>query len=168
MLLNGMFAFRKTIVQIKRNPDTSTESIADQQPSTYPQHLYKYVSLTTAVQISRLFDILMSHRLYFPRYTELNDPLEGAAIDIPVGGYAGSSIYKQEDREDPSLEDSRPSIGFFRFLMIHALPNYGRIMQGIIPAHAYALGQMGNLVPQKGPVFPKETQTENRDNGKSA
>lgn len=45
MLLNGMFAFRKTIVQIKRNPDTSTESIADQQPSTYPQHLYKYVSL---------------------------------------------------------------------------------------------------------------------------
>ena len=52
--------------------------------------------------------------------------------------------------------------------MIHALPNYGRIMQGIIPAHAYALGQMGNLVPQKGPVFPKETQTENRDNGKSA
>ena len=42
MLLNGMFAFRKTIVQIKRNPDTSTESIADQQPSTYPQHLYKY------------------------------------------------------------------------------------------------------------------------------
>ena len=43
----------------------------------------------------------------------------------------------------PSLEDSRPSIGFFRFLMIHALPNYGRIMQGIIPAHAYALGQMG-------------------------
>ena len=76
MLLNGMFAFRKTIVQIKRNPDTSTESIADQQPSTYPQHLYKYVSLTTAVQISRLFDILMSHRLYFPRYTELNDPLE--------------------------------------------------------------------------------------------
>lgn len=92
MLLNGMFAFRKTIVQIKRNPDTSTESIADQQPSTYPQHLYKYVSLTTAVQISRLFDILMSHRLYFPRYTELNDPLEGAAIDIPVGGYAGSSI----------------------------------------------------------------------------
>ena len=49
----------------------------------------------------------------------------------------------------PSLEDSRPSIGFFRFLMIHALPNYGRIMQGIIPAHAYALGQMGNLVPQK-------------------
>lgn len=51
MLLNGMFAFRKTIVQIKRNPDTSTESIADQQPSTYPQHLYKYVSLTTAVQI---------------------------------------------------------------------------------------------------------------------
>ena len=94
MLLNGMFAFRKTIVQIKRNPDTSTESIADQQPSTYPQHLYKYVSLTTAVQISRLFDILMSHRLYFPRYTELNDPLEGAAIDIPVGGYAGSSIYE--------------------------------------------------------------------------
>lgn len=63
MLLNGMFAFRKTIVQIKRNPDTSTESIADQQPSTYPQHLYKYVSLTTAVQISRLFDILMSHGL---------------------------------------------------------------------------------------------------------
>lgn len=103
MLLNGMFAFRKTIVQIKRNPDTSTESIADQQPSTYPQHLYKYVSLTTAVQISRLFDILMSHRLYFPRYTELNDPLEGAAIDIPVGGYAGSSIYKQEDREDPFI-----------------------------------------------------------------
>ena len=43
MLLNGMFAFRKTIVQIKRNPDTSTESIADQQPSTYPQHLYKYL-----------------------------------------------------------------------------------------------------------------------------
>lgn len=38
MLLNGMFAFRKTIVQIKRNPDTSTESIADQQPSTYGQH----------------------------------------------------------------------------------------------------------------------------------
>lgn len=103
MLLNGMFAFRKTIVQIKRNPDTSTESIADQQPSTYPQHLYKYVSLTTAVQISRLFDILMSHRLYFPRYTELNEPLEGAAIDIPVGGYAGSSIYKQEDREDPFI-----------------------------------------------------------------
>lgn len=94
---------RCSIVQIKRNPDTSTESIADQQPSTYPQHLYKYVSLTTAVQISRLFDILMSHRLYFPRYTELNDPLEGAAIDIPVGGYAGSSIYKQEDREDPFI-----------------------------------------------------------------
>ena len=51
MLLNGMFAFRKTIVQIKRNPDTSTESIADQQPSTYPQHLYKYVSLTTVYLI---------------------------------------------------------------------------------------------------------------------
>ena len=147
MLLNGMFAFRKTIVQIKRNPDTSTESIADQQPSTYPQHLYKYVSLTTAVQISRLFDILMSHRLYFPRYTELNDPLEGAAIDIPVGGYAGSSIYKQEDREDPFIGGLKAQ---YRILSLSdALPNYGRIMQGIIPAHAYALGQMGNLVPQK-------------------
>lgn len=27
MLLNGMFAFRKTIVQIKRNPDTSTDEV---------------------------------------------------------------------------------------------------------------------------------------------
>ena len=98
MLLDGMHTFRKIVAH---NPHTNTKSIVLQHPSTFPQHLYKYVSLTTAVQISRLFDILMSHRLYFPRYTELNDPLEGAAIDIPIGGYAGNTIYKQEDTEDP-------------------------------------------------------------------
>lgn len=98
-----LHTFRRIVAHIKGNPRTSTESIATQHTSTYPQHLYKYVSLTTAVQISRLFDILMSHRLYFPRYTELNDPLEGAAIDIPSGGYAGNTIFKQEDTEDPFI-----------------------------------------------------------------
>ena len=57
-----------------------------------PKLLYKYLSVADIEHLTRLHDIIENHHIYFPKYDNLNDPLEGAAIDIHNGGYAGYSL----------------------------------------------------------------------------
>lgn len=61
------------------------------------EFLYKYKSLSTGTDLSRLCDIIGRHRIYLPNYSKLNDPFEGAGITLkPSQGYAGcgmSEIY---------------------------------------------------------------------------
>lgn len=55
--------------------------------------LYKYKKIKSAKDIEFIYDILKKHRLYFPRYSELNDPLEGTVFAIsPSEGYMGMTI----------------------------------------------------------------------------
>ena len=46
----------------------------------HTRRLYKYRSLADAVQMERLQDIVLGHRIRFSRPSELNDPLEGKPI----------------------------------------------------------------------------------------
>ena len=50
------------------------------------KQLYKYKSLSTVQDVSRFADIILTHKIYLPTRTELNDPLEGAAL--PLLNYA--------------------------------------------------------------------------------
>lgn len=69
-----------------------------------PKLLYKYLSVADIEHLIRLRDIIVNNHIYFPRYNTLNDPLEGAAIDIHISGYAGHSMYFQSDVEDPFVK----------------------------------------------------------------
>lgn len=66
-----------------------------------PKLLYKYLNVADIEHLIWLHDIIVNHHIYFPKYDNLNDPLEGAAIDIHISGYAGHSIALMSDVEDP-------------------------------------------------------------------
>ena len=84
-----------------------------------PKLLYKYLSVADIEHLTRLHDIIENHHIYFPKYDNLNDPLEGAAIDIHNGGYAGYSMYAASDVEDPFIAPYKES---YRILSLAKSP----------------------------------------------
>lgn len=84
-----------------------------------PKLLYKYLSVADIEHLTRLHDIIENHHIYFPKYDNLNDPLEGAAIDIHNGGYAGYSMYVASDVEDPFIAPYKES---YRILSLAKSP----------------------------------------------
>lgn len=65
-----------------------------------PKLLFKYLPITSREQLAFRLDTLKNNRIYFPNYTQLNDPLEGSGYDIKISGYAGCSITENVDDED--------------------------------------------------------------------
>ena len=87
----------------------------------FPQLFYKYKSLNTEKDCKYAFDILNNHRLYFPQYVKLNDPLEGSGYNISFGenGWAGMNLQIRAD------DELSPIIAYknrFRILSLSANP----------------------------------------------
>ncbi|MCR5383207.1 MAG: DUF2971 domain-containing protein [Saccharofermentans sp.] len=69
--------------------------------SGFPQLFYKYKSLDSVKDRKYVFDIIDNHRLFFPKYELLNDPLEGSGYNISFGenGWAGMNLQIHADVE---------------------------------------------------------------------
>jgi len=68
----------------------------------FPKLLFKYKPLSTIQDLERVIDILRNHQIYFPTRDELNDPLEGLAIETSIA-VCGASMYSACDRVDPRI-----------------------------------------------------------------
>lgn len=63
-------------------------------------YLYKYKRIRSAIDLTRILDIINNKRIYLPRYKDLNDPFE-SFMNIINTGEAGSSIlYNVGKRRD--------------------------------------------------------------------
>lgn len=69
--------------------------------------LFKYLSITTVKQLTRLIDSINNNRLFFPDYKKLNDPLESSGYIIEISGYAGKSFRQEADDEDVFVSQER-------------------------------------------------------------
>ena len=56
-----------------------------------PELLFKYRPLVTKEDVIRIYDVFHNNRLYYPKISQLNDPLEGTGASIHLG-YAGSTF----------------------------------------------------------------------------
>ena len=65
-----------------------------------PELLFKFRSVTTIDQLSRVIDSIDNNRIYFPNYKQLNDPLESSGYIVEVSGYAGKGFKQSVDEED--------------------------------------------------------------------
>ena len=72
-----------------------------------PKLLFKYLPIVSTEQLAFRLDTLKNNRIYFPNYTQLNDPLEGSGYDIKISGYAGCSITENVDDKDRAIVDIR-------------------------------------------------------------
>lgn len=64
------------------------------------KYLYKYKKIESAIDLTRILDIINKKRVYLPKYSELNDPYE-SFMNIIHTGEAGSSIlYSAGERRD--------------------------------------------------------------------
>lgn len=89
--------------------------------SGFPQLFYKYKSLDSVKDRKYVFDIIDNHRLFFPQYVKLNDPLEGSGYNISFGenGWAGINLQIRAD------DELSPIIAYknrFRILSLSANP----------------------------------------------
>ena len=55
------------------------------------KYLYKYKKIESAIDLTRILDIINKKRIYLPKYNELNDPYE-SFMNIIHTGDAGSSL----------------------------------------------------------------------------
>ena len=62
--------------------------------------LFKYRNINTIDNLIHFLDIINNNRLFFPKYSQLNDPLEGSGYVVNVEGHAGCNIDLAEDVED--------------------------------------------------------------------
>lgn len=69
--------------------------------------LFKFRSVTTIKQLSRIIDSIDNNRIYLPNYKQLNDPLESSGYIIEISGYAGQSIMRNTDEEDIGIRQFR-------------------------------------------------------------
>ncbi len=76
-----------------------------------PKYLYKYKGIRTKEDLIRIIDIIENHRIYMPKYDELNDPLEGQIVDIKLLGYAGAEMMRAADKEDVVVKKFKKEYG---------------------------------------------------------
>lgn len=65
-----------------------------------PLHIFKYKSLSEEESLTRCLDIIENERLYFPKASQLNDPLEGTSF-LVSSAVAGASFYKAAGQLEP-------------------------------------------------------------------
>lgn len=80
---------------------------------------FKYKSISTDEQMEYAKDIIINNKIYFPKYDQLNDPLEGALPNIILDGYAGMSIAIESGEE---LEPVRSAKDGYRILSLSSDP----------------------------------------------
>ncbi len=68
------------------------------------KHLYKYKSLNSISDLSRVLSIINESKIYMPTYDQLNDPLEGAGYNIILSPWAGIQTFSTADVELPPIE----------------------------------------------------------------
>lgn len=96
------------------------EMIMNGLTDTVPRFLYKYKGIQSINDMDQLFDIIFNHRLYFARYDQLNDPLEGSGGNIGFEAWAGASIIMNADEELYPIEEIKSHYGV---LSLSAKPN---------------------------------------------
>lgn len=85
-----------------------------------PLLLYKYKPLSSIKDLDRTIDIIANHRIFFPRYDKLNDPLEGSGSNIELTSrWAGISIQIASDRELTPIEEIKKK---YRILALSSSP----------------------------------------------
>ena len=62
--------------------------------------LFKYLPISTREQLAYRLGTCENNHIFFPNYSQLNDPLEGSGYDFEISGYAGCGITKAVDDED--------------------------------------------------------------------
>ncbi len=67
------------------------------------KYVYKYKAVNTKEDLIRTIDILDGKRIFMPKYSQLNDPLEGQIDCIDIPKYCGYSMHEAADIEDPIL-----------------------------------------------------------------
>lgn len=74
------------------------------------KYLYKYKKIETAIDLTRILDIINKKRIYLPRYNELNDPYE-SFMNIILTGDAGSSILHNTGERRDHINDAFKQYG---------------------------------------------------------
>lgn len=64
------------------------------------KYLYKYKKIKSAVDLTRILDIINKKRIYLPRYKELNDPYESFMNIIHTCDAGSSILYHAGERRD--------------------------------------------------------------------
>ena len=72
-----------------------------------PCILFKFRPANTCKQVARIIDSINNRQIFVPDYKELNDPLESSGYVIEISGYAGISIHREADEEDPVVSNCR-------------------------------------------------------------
>lgn len=75
-------------------------------PEKKPIIIFKYKQLLSEKDLKRLSDTIKNNRLFFPTPSQLNDPLEGAAL-TQMSGFAGFSLFQNADEEFPFIRDNK-------------------------------------------------------------
>lgn len=67
-----------------------------------PDLVYKYKSITTEEKMEQFSEILEERKLYFPRPSELNDPMEANSVSYSLG-VVGEGHHKQAGKTHPII-----------------------------------------------------------------
>ncbi len=69
--------------------------------------LFKFRGLSGGNSISRIGEILLDRKLFFPNKEQLNDPFEGMTTTVYAAGWAGSSLIRAADEEASFLTEAK-------------------------------------------------------------
>lgn len=64
------------------------------------KYLYKYKKIESAIDLTRILDIINKKRIYLPKYSELNDPYESFMNIIHTGDAGSSLLFNAGERRD--------------------------------------------------------------------
>lgn len=64
------------------------------------KYLYKYKRIKSAIELTRILDIINKKRIYLPSYKELNDPFESFMNNIYTCDAGSSILHKAGERRD--------------------------------------------------------------------
>ena len=84
-----------------------------------PKIVYKYKSLAACNSFCYLIDTVKNKRIYLPKPSEVNDPLEACAVQLHLS-YAGSSYGSPGGRISGLIEEKRNE---FKVLSFSSIPN---------------------------------------------
>jgi len=69
-----------------------------------PELIYKFKWVTTDEEMKWFCEILEEHKIYFPRPSKLNDPMEANSVSYSLG-VAGEGHHKQAGKTHPIIEE---------------------------------------------------------------
>ena len=100
-----------------------------------PQIVYKYKSISTQTDFNRVVDIIKSNRIYLPKPSMLNDPMEANALQVYLG-CMGAGLRLLVEKYIQLWKIGKISTEFSLFLQFQTLLLCGRITRVAILAVA--------------------------------